>query len=243
MASRIGYILRICSGCISRQKGAASSSTINTKGVLCQLTEHSIHCLCRRLQLQVFIPVYLELFHLVQHISYHEGNTCIRDVNLHLLLLVLPGGVSRGCAWTKGIVDSQRSSVVLLSLEYSHGVHSALRIREVSMRETSWLAGSAVDGDSNIDDITNTTEQVVQIAIGHFEGHVANEQGLAWRVLGFRGTTLVVTFGAVACFGGVGVCEGYHQTTTLEGLLVQTFDGSSCALGGFIFNVTKSVRH
>lgn len=105
------------------------------------------------------------------------------------------------------------------------------------MRKPSGLTGSSVNGDSNIDDVADTSEKIVEITVGHLEGHVANEQSLAWWVLG----TVISWWSALASLGlSVGVGKGDHQTTTFKRLLIECINSRLCDFGSLKFNVTKS---
>lgn len=105
------------------------------------------------------------------------------------------------------------------------------------MRKTPWLTRSAINGDPNVDDITDTTEEIIQISVGHLEGHVTDEQGLAWRVLGPTGGLL---WSALARLRSVGMSEGYRQTAAFKCLLMEGIDSSLCAFGGLKFNITET---
>jgi hypothetical protein len=45
------------------------------------------------------------------------------------------------------------------------------------------LTGTSVNGNPDINDISNITEELVQVGVGHLEGKVAYEESLGWRVL------------------------------------------------------------
>lgn len=88
------------------------------------------------------------------------------------------------------------------------------------MRETPWLACSSVDCHAHVDDVADLAEEVVELAVGHVEGHVADEEGAGGgRGVGGAGAERV---GAGA---GGGVLDG--QATAFEGLVVVIFDGGS----------------
>ena len=55
------------------------------------------------------------------------------------------------------------------------------------MRESSRLSGTAINSNTDIDDVGDVAEQLVQVGIGHLEGEVADEEGLGGGVLGLDG--------------------------------------------------------
>ena len=76
------------------------------------------------------------------------------------------------------IVDSEPPAVNLLLLQRLHRIHSALDISEVSVRKTSGLTSSSVNGNPDINDISDATEKVAEVTICHLERHVADKEGL-----------------------------------------------------------------
>ncbi len=98
------------------------------------------------------------------------------------------------------------------------------------MGETSWLAGSSVNGHADVDDVSNVTEQLVEISVRHLEGEVTNEEGLGGLVLGARfvgGLVLVID----------------DQATAFEDGLVLGFDGCGGLLDGLILDISESTKH
>ncbi len=74
------------------------------------------------------------------------------------------------------------------------------------MRKTSGLTRSSINGNSNINDISDATEEVCEIAVCHLKRHVTDEEGLGGRVDGLaRGGGLGIEATCIA--GGVLNCE------------------------------------
>lgn len=101
----------------------------------------------------------------------------------------------------------------------------ALNIREIRMREPSRLARSPINRHPDINHVSDFAEQVIEFAIRHVEGHVADEEGSGWG----RG------FGAGAERGGAcalrGVLDG--EAAAFEWLVIVHLDGlGGCLLGG-----------
>lgn len=84
---------------------------------------------------------------------------------------------------TTGVVDPQVTAIDLLASQLLHTSSGALLIGELSMGETSWLAGTSVDCNSDVNNVADILEQSIQIGIGHLEGQISDEKCLAWRVL------------------------------------------------------------
>lgn len=84
--------------------------------------------------------------------------------------------------FAQAVIKSQCAPVDLLALKSLHALGGALLINEVGMSESSWLASTSVNGNTDVNDISNITEELVEIGIGHLEGKVADEEGLGWRV-------------------------------------------------------------
>ncbi len=98
------------------------------------------------------------------------------------------------------------------------------------MGETSWLAGSSVNGNTDVNDVSNVAEKLVEISVGHLESEVADEERLGGCVLGawlVGGLVLVVD----------------DQTTAFEDLLVLGFDGCGGLLDGLKLDISKSAKY
>ena len=95
------------------------------------------------------------------------------------------------------------------------------------MCETSGLTGASIDGNSDINDIANIAEELVEISIGHFECQVADEEGLG-RWVGFIFAS------------GDGLVVDYESAPFIN-CLVLCFNGGGCLFSGCEFNVSKSV--
>lgn len=89
------------------------------------------------------------------------------------------------------------------------------------MREPSRLARPSVNGDADIDDVSDLAEEVVEFAVGHVEGHVPDEEGAGW----LRNTIVAGAKGRLAAYGG----ELDGEAAAFERLVVVVVDG---ALGG-----------
>ena len=51
-------------------------------------------------------------------------------------------------------------------------------IDEVGVSKASGLAGSPVDGDTDVHDITNVAEEIIQVLVRHLKRHVSDEESL-----------------------------------------------------------------
>lgn len=137
--------------------------------------------------------------------------------------------VNSGSTWRRGasaVINSQLATVDLLVLKCFKALRCAFHINEICVCETSWLASASVDGYSDINDIADIAEELVEISIRHLECKVANEQGLAgWVVdsvaLGLR---LVV----------------HNQSAAFENTLVLGLNGGSSLRGAFEFDISES---
>ena len=112
------------------------------------------------------------------------------------------------------------------------------------MGETSGLAGSTINRNADVDDILDAAEECVEIAVGHFEGHVADEEGFGGRVQGLPWSAC-----RIASLGGLGIhCAACvcgvldGQATAFEELLIQCLDGFGGRRDGFEVHISKSVK-
>jgi hypothetical protein len=135
------------------------------------------------------------------------------------------GLIPRRHAISKSKIHTDRPSISLLTHQQLHRLFRTLDINEIRMRKATRLARPTINRNTHIHDILHAPEQIVEIAIRHLEGHVANEKGLAGWVFG-----RVISFSATECgamgadFGGGVVCVLADQATALEELLVQRVD-------------------
>jgi hypothetical protein len=93
--------------------------------------------------------------------------------------------------------------------------------------EASWLAGTSIDGNTDIDDISNVTEELVEICVGHLEGEIADEESLGGGVL-----------------SPLALCPVHvvdDEAAALEDGLVLGFDGGGGLFDAFEFDVAESV--
>ena len=153
-------------------------------------------------------------------------------------LLLLSGIVPRpGRALVARLaeVDAERPSVDDLSVQGLPRLGSTLDVNEVSVGEASGLAGPAVDGDTDVNDVANVAEKVVQVLVGHLERHVADEDGLGrgagdvWLLVGVPGLFL-------------GLVELANQVAALEDLHVEVLDGRLGVLNALVLDVSESVK-
>lgn len=149
-----------------------------------------------------------------------------------------PWGVPWSCAWTIGVIDSERSAVVLLTSQDLHGLHCTLNIDKVGMGKTSGLTRPSINSDSDIDDIADASEKVVQVSVGHLEGHVANEQSLARWV----DRLVLITVWSCSFLALIMVGKRDHQSSTLKELLVELIDCLLSLLGTRILNVSETMK-
>lgn len=94
------------------------------------------------------------------------------------------------------------------------------------MRETSGLASASVNGNSDINDISNIAEELVEISIGHLECEVTDEESLGRRVV------------SVLALSGCLVVN--HEAASFENGLVLGLNRCGCLFSGFELNVSKA---
>ena len=139
-------------------------------------------------------------------------------------------GLFRALLWATllegAVVHSQLATIHLLAVKLLPACDGAFDVHEVCMCEASWLASPSVDGNPDIEDIADITEELVEIGIGHLEGEVADEEGLGWGAL---------------CLGTIGLGHVVHdQLPAFERRLVFSIDGSFSLLHGLELNVSES---
>jgi hypothetical protein len=127
------------------------------------------------------------------------------------------------------IVDPQLPTVKLLSHEKLPSLSRALSVDEVGMSKASWLARLAVDGNANIGDVTDLTEEVVKILVRQLVRHVADVESWAWRVEPERAD------------GGARAMILNHYAAPFEDGLVHDFDGPIRVLYILKLNEAKAV--
>lgn len=64
------------------------------------------------------------------------------------------------------------------------------------MSEAPGCSSATVDGDADVDNVLHATEHVVEVLVGHLEGHVADEDGLG-RESGAVGARVPARLGLV----------------------------------------------
>ena len=113
-------------------------------------------------------------------------------------------------------VNPQLSAVDHLFFQKLPRLLGALDVDEVGVGEAAGLACTAVDGDTNVGDVLDVAEEVVKVLVGHLEGHVADEEDIAGRVVRRLGT---------ASGGGSNLVELDDEVAALEDLHVEALDG------------------
>ena len=103
------------------------------------------------------------------------------------------------------------------------------------MREAPGLARAAVNGDAHVDDVADLAEEVVEFAVGHVEGHVADEEGAG----GGGGAGRVAVGAREERGAGGGVLDG--EGAAFEGFVVEGFDGLGGGGGGGEVYVAETV--
>jgi hypothetical protein len=136
--------------------------------------------------------------------------------------------ITTALSGTSTEIHSQGTAIDLLPHKSFLALNSTLHIDEVSVSETSWLAGSSINGNTDINDASNVTEELVEICVGHLEGEVADEEGLWGRVL------------SVLALGLVHVVD--DEAAAFEDGLVLGFDGGGGLVDGFEFDIAESVK-
>lgn len=105
------------------------------------------------------------------------------------------------------VVNTEGTVVNRLALELLHGLLSRRDISEISVSESTWLAGAAVNGNTDVNDVLDIAEQLVQVGVGHLEWEVADEEGLGWGVLGTVGLRVDHVVNDHAAAGEEGIVE------------------------------------
>lgn len=103
------------------------------------------------------------------------------------------------------------------------------------MCEPSRLSRPAINGNANIDHIADAAEEVVEIAVSHLEGHVADEKGLGGGVPR-QAKAVRARFQLRGLEGGV--LDG--EAAAFEELLVEGCDGFRGRVGGFEVDIAES---
>lgn len=128
----------------------------------------------------------------------------------------------------QGVIQPQRTVVNLLPIQHLRGLNRRLHIREIRVRESSRLSRAAINSNTDVDDVGDVAEQLVQVCVGHLEGEVADEEGLGGGVLGLDDRA------------GLGHVV-YDQAAAFEDGLVALLDGVAGGFDVFEFDVAESV--
>lgn len=89
-----------------------------------------------------------------------KKDSSIRQEANHLF-----AGISIGGTRAESIVESQCPAIHLTALENLLRSSRALNVQEVSVRESTGTAGAAVNRHSNVNNVLNVLEQLVQILV------------------------------------------------------------------------------
>ena len=125
-------------------------------------------------------------------------------------------------------------------------LHRSLRrpnVREVRMRKTPWLARSPVNCHPNIDHILDLPEEVVQVAVTHVEGHVANEEGLGRGIHGASALIAAISAAGTASTGATDAAKGvlHGEAAAFKVLEVVELNGFGGRFDGVELYVAKAV--
>ena len=136
--------------------------------------------------------------------------------------------IATALSGTSTEIYSQGTAIDFLPHKRLLTLNSTLHIDEVSVSETSWLAGTSINCNTDVDDASNITEELVEICVGHLEGEVADEEGLGGGVF------------SVLALGLVHVVD--DEAAAFEDGLVLGFDGGGGLVDGLEFDIAESVN-
>lgn len=103
------------------------------------------------------------------------------------------------------------------------------------MRKTPGLPRATVNGNAHVDDVAHLAEELVQLAVRHVKGHVADEEGAG----GFVGAVDGAPGGAGGGGAGLGVLDG--EAPAREGGVVVVADGGRGGVDGHEVHVAETV--
>lgn len=126
-----------------------------------------------------------------------------------------------------GEVNPEAAAMEILALQLLPSLLGARNIDEVGVCEAPGRAGAAVDGDTDVNDVLDIFEHVVEILVGHLEGHVADEERFA------RGCWCGV---APALF----LVELHDEAAAFEDLEIEVVDGGFGIFDVLELNVAKA---
>lgn len=155
--------------------------------------------------------------------TVHTLNHPIRRNPLLLRNLGFHGTVAGGKVYPEGATEENPSGKLLLCR------NSRLDIGEVSVGKASWLTGSPVHSNPDIEAVLNVLEKFVDVIISHLVVHVANEQGLGWWV---RSHPIVARPGKVLDV----------EAPSIEDGVVHLFTGLGCSLQIGKLNISETLR-
>ena len=109
------------------------------------------------------------------------------------------------------------------------------------MRKTSRLTGPSINGHANIDNIPDTLEERLEITVGHFEGHIADKEGLRGCIFGRveAGERTVPTRSLQLTARVSGILNG--EAATFEQLLIKGFNGLGSSSDGLEIDIAESI--
>jgi hypothetical protein len=128
-------------------------------------------------------------------------------------------------------VDPQLPPIDDLVPQDLRSLLGAWDIQEIGMGKPTWLARSTIDSNPDIENIANVAEEFVQIPVGHFERHVANEESSARRVVLGASLRTGTRAGSMDLDG---------HASAVQDLLVLLNDGLLGRGGVFIFDESKT---
>lgn len=92
------------------------------------------------------------------------------------LLLLRRAESSWGASAGNTVVNLQSSTISILFRQHLQSLGGTFDIDEIGVGEASRLSTSSIDGDSDVDNVPDISEEFVEIFIRHPEAHVANEE-------------------------------------------------------------------
>jgi hypothetical protein len=129
--------------------------------------------------------------------------------------VVVPVVVGAGLAE----VHAELPSVDGLLLQDFSSLGRAGDVDEVGVSESSRLASPPVNGNADVHDVANVTEEVVEVLVRHLEGHVSDEESL-------RRSVVLEAAGSTASFGVIlGCVELDDKVAAFKHLHVEVVDG------------------
>lgn len=136
--------------------------------------------------------------------------------------------ITAGLSATSTEIYSELTTIDLLSNQCLLTLDGTLDIDEISVGESSRLASTSVNGNTDIDDVSDVTEELIEISVRHLKGEVADEEGL--RGFGLSRSTLAALVHVVD-----------NETATFNDGLVLGLNGLGGLFDVFELDVSESV--